>query len=470
MSATSNWLASFVLNAAWQVVAITLIAMLSARLLRRAPSRYVHVIWVIALAACLAVPLMSLVVQVRAARRVSTNTPFPRLAMEASQSMAKRIPVSFHSFSRPVSFPAPFVQILLWVYVVFLVLRLTRLSWAADHTARVRRRAFARVIPLRLSRAAELCRQRFTTRQVPILCTMDAHGPATIGTRRPILVLPESFFDDSFEEADLICALSHEFAHIGRRDFLMNFIYETAYVPMCFHPCTAFIMARIAQTRELACDEMAATMSPSPRQYAQSLLQIARSVLSGPRQRANYALGLFDTNALEERIMNVLATTKSTSEWTRTKKWTAVCLLAAVCLALSAFSFRVTTGISGAELERFAGTWETRYNDKVFFTIKLNVENGALHGTCTHTVRLAYVDGELIPVEDKMETEKIAETQASGQKLLLRVGDGKAEDPVPLEFTLTGDGRADVRILVESSSGTPPPKKPWHFERVNTSR
>jgi beta-lactamase regulating signal transducer with metallopeptidase domain len=469
MSAMSNWLASFVLNAAWQIAAITLIAVLSARLLRGAPSRYVHAIWVIALAASLAVPLISLVVEVRDAREVATNT-VPGHAIEASRSMEKRIPVSFHSFSRPIAFPAPFVRVLVGAYIILLLLRVTQFSWAAYRTVRVRRRAFARAIPLRLSRAAELCWRRFTGRQVPILCTLDAHGPATIGTVRPVLVLPENFFDDSFEEADLICALSHEFAHIGRRDFLMNFIYEMAYVPICFQPCAAFIMARIAQTRELACDEMAATMSPSPRHYAQSLLQIARSVLSCPRQNGNYALGLFDTNALEERIMNVLARTKSNSEWTRTKKYAAVCLLAAACLALSAFSFRVAPGLNGAELDRFAGTWETKYNGKVFFTIKLGVENGALHGTCTHSVRLAYVDGELIPVEDKMETEGIAEVQVSGQKLLLKVGDSRTEDTVPLEFTLSGNGRADVRILVESPSGTPAPKKPWHFERVNTGR
>lgn len=470
MSAMSNWLASCVVNAAWQIAAITLIAIFSTRLLRRAPSRYVHAIWVIALAACLAVPVMSLLVQIRDARRVATNAPATAGAMQAAQSMEGRIPVSFRSFSRRVSFPASFIHVLLWSYIFSLLLRVAQLSWAGYRTVRVRRRAFARPIPLRLSRAAELCRRRFTVRDVPILCTMDANGPATMGTVRPILALPESFFGDGFEEADLICALSHEFAHIGRRDFLMNVIYEIAYVPICFHPCSALIMARIAQTRELACDEMAASMMPSPRHYAQSLLQIAQSVLSGPQQKANYALGLFDTNALEERVMNVLATTKLKLEWTRTRKWTTVCLLAAICLALSAFSFRVTPGISGVELERFVGSWETRYNGKVFFTINLNVQNGALRGTCTHSVRLALMsDGELIPVDEKMETERIADAQVSGQKLLLKVG-GTTEDAVPLEFTLTGDGRADVRILVESSTGTPPPKKPWHFERVNTGR
>jgi len=466
MSATGDWLVSTLLNAAWQIAAITLIAMLSARLLRRAPSRYVHAIWVVALAACAAVPMISLLIQVRDTRNATPVAVTPGQALEESPSMEKRTPVYFHSFNRSISFPAPFIDVLLWGYIVFLLFRMSRLSWAAYRTVRVRRRAFMRAIPSRLHRAAELCRQRFTERQVPILWTMDAHGPATIGTVRPVLLLPASFFDDSFEEEDLICALSHEFAHIGRRDFLMNFIYETAYLPMSFHPCAALIMSRIAQTRELACDEMAATMFPSPRHYAQSLLQIARSVLSGTKQKANYGLGLFDTNALEERIMNVLAMTKSTPEWTRTLKWTAVCLLAAFCLALSAFSFRVTAGISGVETERFAGTWETKYNGKVFFTIRLNVENGALRGTCTHSVRLAYVDGELIPSDEKTDTEKITDAQVSGQKLLLKVGD----EAIPLEFTLIGDGTADVRIMVESSSGTPAPKKPWHFQRVNTAR
>ena len=118
MSATSNWLASFVLNAAWQIAAITLVAMLSARLLRRAPSRYLHAIWVIALAACVVVPVMSLLVQVRDARLVISDPPTPGQAIEASQSMEERIPVSFHSFSRPVSFPAPFVHVLLWAYIL----------------------------------------------------------------------------------------------------------------------------------------------------------------------------------------------------------------------------------------------------------------------------------------------------------------------------------------------------------------
>jgi len=470
MTAISNWLATLVVNSVWQIAAITAIAMLAARVLRRAPSRQVHMVWVIALAACLLVPPMTLQI----------HSPNPRLSLEPGSSadanavkpseFAKRgIPVSFRSLSRPVSFPPVFLRILFWTYGVLLFMRGARLAWAGYHTIRIRKRAFACAPPLSLSRAAERCRRTFSLAEVLLLCTKDAAGPSTIGIGQPVLILPERFFDDSLEEADIVCAVSHEFAHIRRHDFVLNLLYELAYVPLCFHPCAVLIMARIGQTRELACDEMAAQMSPSPRQYAQSLLQIARAILSEPRQKVNYGLGLFDTNILEERVMNILATTRTDWEWTGTRRWTAACLVAAVCLSLSAFSLRVTGGSSPAELERFVGTWQAKYNGKVFFTLRINSENGRLGGTCTHVDRLEYVDGELIPTSDTMSTEKIAEAQISGQRLLLKIANDPS-DTIPLEFTLTSNGAADGKILVESSSGTPAPKKAWHFERVSASQ
>lgn len=57
MSAMTNWLASFVVNAAWQIVAIALIVLFSNSVVRRTiirarpRLRYVHSIWVSALGA-----------------------------------------------------------------------------------------------------------------------------------------------------------------------------------------------------------------------------------------------------------------------------------------------------------------------------------------------------------------------------------------------------------------------------------
>ena len=471
MITMSDWLATFVLNAAWQITAITAIVMLSSRWLRRAPSRYAHAAWVAALAGCLLVPLMTLLIQTREAghNAAASGIPLGPSAAESSQSAKGGVPFSFHSLSHSLSFPPLLIRALFGAYLSLLAWRAIQLGWAAYRTFRISRCASHCPIPPSLARTAEHCRQAFSLSPVPMLRAREGSGPATIGIRRPLLILPESFFEGRVAEVDLLCALSHEFAHIRRHDFLLNLLYELMYVPVCFHPGAALVMARIARTRELACDEMAAQILPSPRQYARSLLQIARSIFSEPRQKLNYGLGLFDTNILEERVMNILATTKTDWEWTRTRRWTAVCLVAAVCLSLSAFSLRVTGGSSTAELERFVGTWQAKYNGKVFFTLRINSENGRLGGTCIHADRLAYVDGELIPSSDTMSTERIAEAQVSGQRLLLKIADDPS-DTIPLEFRLTSNGGADVKILVESSSGTPAPKKPWHFERVSAAQ
>ena len=468
MSAASSWLATYVVNAAWQITAIAVIAMIGARLLRRAPSRYAHAAWVVALGACLLVPSGTLVMHGRDPRQIATDGGAPK-AVEARAALQKAKEgnsFSFRSFSRSVLFPPRFIQIVLWTYFGLLFLRGAQLTWAARRTFRIRRRAFACALPVSLSRAAERCRRTFSLGDVEVLCTRDSNGPATIGGIRPVLILPERFFDGSLSEDDVVCALAHEFAHIRRHDFMLNLLYEVLYVPVCFHPFTALIMARIAQTRELACDEMAVQMLPSPKHYASSLLKIARSILSDPRPELNYGLGLFDTNTLEERVMNILTTTKTNCEWARSRKWSAACLIALVCLGLSAFSLRVDEGRGSAELERFVGTWQAKYNGTVFFTFNIHSANGLLGGTCTHTDRLAYVDGELIPTGDKMSTEKITEAQISGQRLLIKFANDPS-DSIPFEFKLTANGEAEVKILVESSSGTPAPKKPWHFERVS---
>jgi beta-lactamase regulating signal transducer with metallopeptidase domain len=120
-------------------------------------------------------------------------------------------------------------------------------------------------------------------------------------------VLPE-WFSSQASKDEISSILSHELAHIRRHDFLLNLVYELLILPISFHPAAALIKARIDQTRELACDEIAAESMSTRTQYARSLLSIAQSIAANPRpSMLGYAMGLFDTNILEDRIMNVLA-------------------------------------------------------------------------------------------------------------------------------------------------------------------
>jgi hypothetical protein len=55
----SEFIINFVLNSAWQIVAIFAVASLVSWLLRNGPARYRHTLWVVAMLASLVVPLLT---------------------------------------------------------------------------------------------------------------------------------------------------------------------------------------------------------------------------------------------------------------------------------------------------------------------------------------------------------------------------------------------------------------------------
>jgi len=470
MAQTSQLVATFILNATWQITAIAALAVLCTKLLHKAPTRFSHGVWIAALGACLLIPTATVVLQHREATGralEATPTDQPDRAKEPS---TRAIPVSFHSLSRPVSFSRRILNALLLVYGMVLLFHVARLAWFGYQTRRVCQSAYPRPLPPALARVVEHCARSFSLPRVSVLCTADLSGPATLGFGHPLVLLPETFFLDAFPEDDLLSAISHELAHVLRRDFLFNLLYEIASLPVCFHPCAALILSRIAQTRELACDDIAAQMLPTAKRYASSILHLAQSIFTGAR--SNYALGLFDTNTLEERIMNILKN-NDTSKKTRGVRLITVCLIGAASLGLSAFSLRLNNASHSEHLAPFAGTWEAKYKGTTFFTVRVTLTNGSLGGTCVLGERWAILDdGELIPDGSELSTHKILEATASGKKLLLKIsgnkiGDETSSEVVPVELTLTGGDQAEGRVVAGSNSDTPPPqKKPWHFQRI----
>lgn len=308
----------------------------------------------------------------------------------------------------------------------------------------------------------------FAIRSVPLLCSEDVASPSTVGCRHPVLLIPPRFFIDQIPDEDLTSALSHELAHIKWNDFLLNLLHHIASIPVCFHPAVALVKSRVAETRELACDEVAASLLRSGSQYARSLLQIAQNILAGAAPaKSNYALGLFDTKVLEERIMNILRMPESATKRSRARMLLVCSLVAAASLATSAFSFRVSGDTSSSDTQRFVGTWVTKYKGQAFITLKLKSANGTLGGSVVHVDRLDMLaDGELVPSSEQFVEQEIVEAKASGNKLNLRIG---GHDSIYFEFTLTAPNAGEMQTIGElgdSPDQAPQQKKPWHFERI----
>jgi len=129
-------------------------------------------------------------------------------------------------------------------------------------------------------------------------------SPVVIGAVRPVLLLPAGF--DRLKDDEVLAALSHEFAHLARRDYLINLVCQIAALPLAWHPAIHYVQRRIRDTREMLCDAAAAQEMASPVRYATCLVAFALRALDGrDAALATQGLSMFDNRILEERILQL---------------------------------------------------------------------------------------------------------------------------------------------------------------------
>lgn len=134
---------------------------------------------------------------------------------------------------------------------------------------------------------------------LPKLTADQVDVPLTFGQR---ILMPPAFVAQASPLA-LAAARAHEEAHRARRDFAWNLVLEILSLPIALHPAFAWMRRRHADWRERACDEQAASRFAEPHEYARGLLEAAQ-VLTRVKP-ARLALGLFDAQSFEERIMSL---------------------------------------------------------------------------------------------------------------------------------------------------------------------
>jgi beta-lactamase regulating signal transducer with metallopeptidase domain len=376
MNSIAEIAVTYLTNALWMTCVIAAITVLLSRALRRCPASHCHGLWVAALLLAVLLPLASLrdyrnnyedkQKSVEAPGLVQAGTP---LGGTSSSSGWARMP---HG-GQPIRFSPFWVGLVAMLYLGFISYRAIRLytGWRSLQ-AMLRETSEAQITPS-IGAVIGRCHSLLGVEYVPVLSSLEGRGPATLGIRKPVLILPEWFLSQMSED-ELASTLGHELAHVRRHDFVMNLAYELLMLPICFHPAATLIKNRIDQTRELACDEIAAECLSTGTQYARSLLRIAQSMAANQGSTTvEYALGLFDANTLETRIMNVI--TKSNrfrKSSARASALGASGLLVAMCLGVSGFSIQVTQAQSkDADLLPFVGTWQAKFRGEVFETIKL---------------------------------------------------------------------------------------------------
>lgn len=354
----SEFILNFVLNSAWQVTAIFVVAAVAAWLLRNGPARYRHVLWMIALVVCLVVPLLT-------ATRVVPEWISSFQVVASSSNPPTIAPVVSHGSSEPdsavdhvsrrrrttVTTTPRSVLLLALGYGIFVFVRALRLVRFWRRKERLRRSASFSIVTPQIEAAAQRCRNLLNVAHVPITLSAKARVPYTIGTLRPLIVLPEAF-NSNVDESRLLSVIGHETAHVARRDFLTNLFCELVTLLISFHPLTFLIKQQLDRTRELACDELVTQHILAPRVYARSLLWAAD--ISRQYTSQAFMLSIFDGKILEERIVRIMrSNTRITAGVARTLMFAAVAVLCLSALSLSLFSVELQTQVRAAVTQSF---------------------------------------------------------------------------------------------------------------------
>ncbi len=162
-------------------------------------------------------------------------------------------------------------------------------------------------VPLTSCEYGELLRQLSTelrvSRSVTLLRSYARVMPMTWGWLRPMILLPAE--STGWSEDRRRSVLMHELAHVRRRDWLSQTVAQFACALYWFNPL-AWLAARMLRIeRERACDDLVLSTGARPSDYAEHLLEMARD-LRTRRGTSLAALAIAQPSHLERRLLSIL--------------------------------------------------------------------------------------------------------------------------------------------------------------------
>ena len=295
---------ALILLAAWSVTAM----------MRRASAASRHLVWAIAIAITLAMPLVrvvgpswNVVIPVETAAPAEGATSVPVVAAPSDEPAARIDSSSREEATVPASGSQPMrpwianAAVALWAIVAALLL--IRLAYGMWRTHVIARSATAITDPEWLmvydEAAAALC----VTSPVQLRQTVATKVPVACGLVRPAILLPIEA--DSWSRDRRLVVLLHELAHVRRRDCLMQTFARVTSALHWINPLAHVAVARLRAEQEHACDDLVLTAGAEAPAYADHLFDIARSFRS-PGVPEWATLAMARPSQLEGRLTAIL--------------------------------------------------------------------------------------------------------------------------------------------------------------------
>jgi TonB family protein len=353
MTNLSTWVLSYLANSLWQVPLLFAAGWIAARLVRAIGPAAEHRVWAGVLVLQSVLPAVSV---------ASWHTSvFSWTWLRAVLFWPHRyhpgdgiVSVVMGPGSALGGLPLPrfWLAALTAGYGLVCVWYLARFAWRCANLQTIRREAIDLPETAEAARCCAGAAKRLGLKGISLAASTRVFSPVVLGFRRPTILLPASMLP-RLTEADLEAVIAHECAHLLRNDFLRNLLYEVLTIPIAWHPLLWASRNRLTETREMVCDHLASA-GGGRKGYARSLLRLATVLIEGTPVNTCHAIGIFDANTFERRIMR-LAEKPIELGGARRAALAVACVVLGVAACGSAFALRVhvnTLNFIGADSQK----------------------------------------------------------------------------------------------------------------------
>ena len=294
-----------------KVTVVLAVAPLVARVLSRGSAAARHQIWVVALAASLLMPVLAAV----APQWTIAVLPAPPAAVEPALTPAETKTATTDPVFEPIPVVTPNLNTeprrqaasanplstatTIWLAGVLLVL--ARLAFGTARVWWIARRATP--APIWTPLGHQLAQSLGIDRHVTFLAGDEDAMPMAWGLMRAHVLLPAEAEDWPLDRQRVV--LLHELAHVKRRDSVTQMLAHLACAAYWFNPLVWLAAQRLRAERERACDDLVLAAGTRGSDYADHLLDIARSLRSGAWPTWS-AVTMAHRSQLEGRLMAIL--------------------------------------------------------------------------------------------------------------------------------------------------------------------
>lgn len=137
-------------------------------------------------------------------------------------------------------------------------------------------------------------------------------SPLTTGATNPVVLLPDSMLEA--DEQELRFVLTHEFAHVRRKDCLAELMVQVMGALLWWNPLYWMVASRLRVLREMVCDQIVSYECRFPERYAELLVRFAvRSLL--PFGPGFATIRMADKRSLHARIDHLVHGTRIRDDW-----------------------------------------------------------------------------------------------------------------------------------------------------------